>query len=349
MDDGQINLLLTAYRKSQHYQLWRPRRMDRYKYNNEWINPAKVQDISNDDLQTKFMEYYKGGEGRQVLNQIWRDRIIRDTPKFRDVLLYLLDETIPVEERFSNVVSSSGDKHIDGVGKALASAFLMDFDLHKYCIWNNKTEMGFTVLGWEAPYVSSDSEGGKYVKVLQQLGRLRDDIGSRTNLDFDEIDNFLHWIAAEEEGKTAVMDIIGERALAEAGMAIEAPEERFVQQLIDRNFDNIFAPFNLTLYDGDPDQTGSQFNTPVGRIDFLAVDSNTNDIIVIELKVGKVTDSAIGQTLRYMGYVKSNLAKDHNVRGIILAEDIDDKAKYALSLVPTIECKIYKLNIQLAS
>ena len=39
--------------------------------------------------------------------------------------------------------------------------------------------------------------------------------------------------------------------------------------------------------------------------------------------------------------------KDLQLASIILAEDVDDKAKYALSLVPIIEFKTYKLNIQI--
>jgi hypothetical protein len=72
--------------------------------------------------------------------------------RFREMLLHLLNESIPVEERFSSVVSSGGSKHIDGVGRALASAFLTSSNLHEYCLWNDKTEMGFNVLGWGSPY-----------------------------------------------------------------------------------------------------------------------------------------------------------------------------------------------------
>jgi hypothetical protein len=85
----------------------------------------------------------------------------------------------------------------------------------------------------------------------------------------------------------------------------------------------------------------------VGIIDFLAVNKSTGDFVVIELKVSRVSDSAIGQILRYMGYVKKNLARDKNVKGMILAEGIDDKAKYALDMIPEVEFKKYKLNIQL--
>lgn len=79
----------------------------------------------------------------------------------------------------------------------------------------------------------------------------------------------------------------------------------------------------------------------------MAVDEDTEDFVVIELKIGKAGDSAIGQILRYMGYVKENLAKDKNVKGMILAEDLDDKAKYALKITPTIQFKKYRLNFQI--
>ncbi|MEM3565191.1 MAG: endonuclease NucS [Candidatus Jordarchaeaceae archaeon] len=347
IDEEKIFQLLREFKNSQHFKEWHTPRQEKQKYNHEWINPEKIKEMPDDELKRRFIEYYSGGEGRQTLNQIWRDRIIRDVSKFREMVTYLLDESISVEERFSNVVSSNGNYHIDGVGKALASAFLMDFKPEKYCVWNNKTEMGFSVLEWSTPYESSHDVGTKYVKVLEKLKELRDIIGKGLDLDFDQVDNFLHWIAAEEEGINVVKSIIGDSGLQETGMVLEALEEKIVQKLLERNFENIFAPLNLKLYDGDPDQFGALFNTPAGIIDFLAVNKNTGDFIVVELKVGKVSDCAIGQILRYMGYVKTNLAGEKNVRGIILAEEIDDKSKYALTMTPEVEFKKYKLNIQL--
>lgn len=345
MNEEQIYRLLASWKNSQHYKQWRPRRMERHQYNSNWIELGKISTMADQELKAKFLEYFGGGEGRQSLNQIWRDRIVRDLTKFRDMLIYLLDENITVEKRFSNVVNNQGDKHIGGVGKALASAFLMDFNLQKYCIWNNKTEMGFSVLGWKLPYQSSDDEGVKYVNVLDELRKLRDEIGSELNLDYDEIDNFLHWIAAEDEGKIELAKIIGE-SVTEVGISFQAPGEKFLQEVIEHDFDNIFAPLSLKLYEDDPEQTGARYKTKAGEIDFLAIDKNTNDFVVIELKVGKVHDNAIGQILRYMGYVKDMLAEDKNVRGVILGEEIDDKAKYGLIMAP-IQFKKYELTIQI--
>jgi len=348
MNEQEIRTLLISFKNSEHYSMWRNKRLMRYDYNHNWIDYIKINSMSDQELKEKFLEYYGGGEGRQVFNQIWRDRIIRDVSTFKKRFLFLLDEKLPLDKRFTDIVSSNGDKHIDGVGKALASGFLMDLNNEKYCIWNNKTEMGFNVLGIETPYISNDTYGTRYVKVLDQLKRIKDDIGAGLNYDYDSIDSFLHWVSAEEEGKIAVKKLIGEETLTETGIVIEAPEEKFVQKLIERNFDNIFSYHNLKLYDNDPDQNGFQYNTKVGRIDFLCIDKNTDDIVVIELKTGKVTEGAIGQVMKYMGFIQEEiLSEGHKVRGILLGEDLDDKARYALKLVPQIEFKKYKLNIDI--
>lgn len=51
--------------------------------------------MPDEELKKRFIEYYSGGEGRQTLNQIWRDRIIRDLSNFRRMVTYLLNESIP--------------------------------------------------------------------------------------------------------------------------------------------------------------------------------------------------------------------------------------------------------------
>lgn len=351
MNEEQIRSLLISFKNSEHYKLWHPRRLQSYNYNHNWINPDKIKTMEYSTLKSEFLKYFGGGEGRQVLNQIWRDRIIRDADeskvKFRDVLLYLLDENIPIEERFTNVVTNNGSKHINGIGKGLASAFLMDFDAEKYCIWNNKTGMGFRALDWELPYKSSDEYGIKYFKIINQLKVLRDDIGSGLSLNFDDIDNFLHWVAAEDEGKIAVKNILGVKSLSEAGVYLDAPEEKYVQKFMEKNFDAVFSDLNLKLYEDNPDQNGFQYVTPVGKLDFLTVDKTNGDFVVVELKIGKVHDAALGQIQRYMGYVKKEMAGDKTVRGILLGEEIDDKTNYALLIAPTVEFRKYRLNIKI--
>lgn len=340
LTEEQIRYLLSKFKDSNTYLKWHKYREERHKFNSKWINPNSIQSLTNDELQQKFLEYFKGGEGRQRLNQIYRDRIVRDIPRFREMLLHLLNEEIPIEQRFQDVVE--GDYHIEGVGKGLASTLLMDFNMDKYCLWNNKTEMGLNVLGWKV-YDRGDDVGKRYVKVLTALKKLRDDIAPELKLTFDDVDLFLHFISAEEEGIRLVQTLTEEKEIT-----IPSPGEEFIQKIIENNFDEIIGnKLGLELYEEDPESSGSQYQTPVGRIDFLTKDKKTGDFVVIELKCGKATDSALSQLLRYMGWVKENLAKKKNVRGLILTEDIDDKLKYAIKFVPNVKILTYKISLQI--
>lgn len=81
------------------------------------------------------------------------------------------------------------------------------------------------------------------------------------------------------------------------------------------------------------------------RIDILAKDI-ANNFVVIELKAGVADLSTFGQISAYVGWVKQNLAPEGNVRGIIVANDFDEKMKYAIKSVPNIKLKRYMLEFQ---
>jgi RecB family endonuclease NucS len=118
--------------------------------------------------------------------------------------------------------------------------------------------------------------------------------------------------------------------------------------MIEENFDEIIGnQLGLELYEEDPESSGAQYQTPVGKIDFLTRDKETGDFVVIELKCGKATDSALSQLLRYMGWVKENLAGEKNVRGLILAEGTDDKLKFAMKFVSNVKVLTYKVSLQI--
>jgi len=340
LNEEQIRYLLSKFKESNTYLKWHKYREERHKFNSKWINPDVIRGLTDDELRQRFLDYYKGGEGRQRLNQIYRDRIVRDPSRFRMMLLYLLNEEIPIDQRFREVVE--GKHHVEGVGKGLASTLLMDFNMDKYCLWNNKTEMGLNVLGWKV-YDRSDDVGRKYVKVLTALKKLREDIAPELKLTFDDVDFFLHFISAEEEGIRLVQTLTEEKEIT-----VSSPGEEFIQKIIEENFDEIIGnKLGLELYEEDPESSGTQYQTSVGKIDFLTRDKKTGDFVVIELKCGRATDSALSQVLRYMGWVKENLAKEKNVRGLILAEGVDDKLKFAIKFVPNVKVLTYKVSLQI--
>lgn len=123
--------------------------------------------------------------------------------------------------------------------------------------------------------------------------------------------------------------------------------ECHLRDFLERNIETI--PINgmsLKLY-VDPDgRDGVEYPTDVGPIDILAVDELGN-FVVVELKVSKGSDRVVGQAMRYMGWVKKHLAAGKKVAGIIVACEIDEKLKYAASMIPNIALLEYKLRFDL--
>lgn len=102
----------------------------------------------------------------------------------------------------------------------------------------------------------------------------------------------------------------------------------------------------LELYVDENGNDGVEYRTPVGLIDLLTIDKN-GDFLVIELKVAKGPDYVAGQILRYKNWVKRNIANGKNTRGVIIAQYISDKIKYAIADDPEVTTKEYELNIKI--
>ena len=123
-----------------------------------------------------------------------------------------------------------------------------------------------------------------------------------------------------------------EELAAQSLFALEAHLEEFIPELVED------LPGRSIGTRSQGEQTGRQYPAATWSIDFLAVDQNTNELVVIELKRGQTSDASVGQVLRYINWIKKNLAKpDQNVRGIIVASEIDDALRYAVTGLPNIQ------------
>jgi len=118
--------------------------------------------------------------------------------------------------------------------------------------------------------------------------------------------------------------------------------ERDLEEYISRNLEQLENGLRLYSREGS---SGRQYPTDVGRIDLLAIDKGGN-FVVIELKAGLATDRVVGQVLGYMRYVRKNLVKGRDVRGIIVADDFDERLKYAAAEIPKLKLKKYIVKFE---
>lgn len=123
--------------------------------------------------------------------------------------------------------------------------------------------------------------------------------------------------------------------------------EKDLQNYLARNL--VLLEPGLQLYEDEDGQfNGVEF--PVGKryIDILAVGQD-GAFVVVETKVSRAYDRVVGQILRYMGWIKQNLADGASVRGIIVASEISDDLKLAVGLVQDVKLVEYEISFSLKS
>jgi len=107
-----------------------------------------------------------------------------------------------------------------------------------------------------------------------------------------------------------------------------------------------FLELNLHLLEDGLSLVGRQYPTLIGPIDLLARDRSKR-YMVIELKKGKAADKVFGQMQRYCGFIKKELSPpDRDVRGAIVAREIDRKLKYAFHATSSKLLQLFRFEFQ---
>ncbi len=70
---------------------------------------------------------------------------------------------------------------------------------------------------------------------------------------------------------------------------------------------------------------------------------------MIETKVSRAYDRVVGQILRYVGWIREELAGEASVRGIIVASEISNDLILATSSIENIRLVEYELSFSLKS
>ncbi len=124
--------------------------------------------------------------------------------------------------------------------------------------------------------------------------------------------------------------------------------EKHLEDFLVKNWKSTELGKLYDLYEIDGELVGQQYPSDTGPIDLLAISKDKKELLVVELKKGRASDSVVGQIQRYMGYVMEELAeKNQIVKGVIIALEDDLKIKRALLVTNNIDFYRYQVSFKL--
>ncbi|MEP6574577.1 MAG: endonuclease NucS domain-containing protein, partial [Gemmatimonadota bacterium] len=255
--------------------------------------------------------------------------ICMDMPKLRRALLVLIDEERSIRDRLDELVPPRGPAFVPCLSKAVLTPILLIAFPEKYGVWNRVSEGAMKTLDvW--PDLFGQSFGEKYETVNAALLG----IAVATGVDLWVLDA-LWWRVEEELG--SVIDTptsvpgVGLESERPASMSPSFGLERHLHQFIRDNWQQTSLGEQWKLYEEDADpEAGYEYPCgAIGRIDLLARHRSDGRWLVVELKRNFTGDQALGQVLRYMGWVKRHLAGVHEkVEGLLIAREADAALSY---------------------
>jgi restriction system protein len=168
-------------------------------------------------------------------------------------------------------------------------------------------------------------------------------IGTVSNVTehYQEIEQFLAALPGQAAPNIVATDPVVEDPVAFA-------MEKHLEDFLVKNWAQTELAQSFNIYEEDGELVGQQYSTDAGPIDILAISKDGQSLLVVELKRGRASDVVVGQILRYMGYVKEQIAEPHQtVEGAIIALDDDQKLRWALLAVPSISFYRYQVSFKL--
>lgn len=124
--------------------------------------------------------------------------------------------------------------------------------------------------------------------------------------------------------------------------------EKHLEDFLVQNWGQTELGKEYDIYEEDGESVGQQYPTDTGPVDIFAISKDRQKLLIVELKKGRASDGVVGQTLRYMGYVKEELAEaNQTVCGAIIALEDDQRIRRALAMVPGIVFYRYRIEFEL--
>lgn len=181
-----LSRVLTAERKASDARLF-----ERFQ---KKFSPANIETLSEQDFRDfssfKLNEHWSGIHRQN-------GAVLADFAKLKRALKCLVDESVPIKERYERV--RDGDLKVDRLGGSLLSAILATVYPEKYCVYNTKVREAFKELGLHA---SKPTSGERYQHYLTICTKLKD----RLRCSFLDLDYCWHLVF--ERNKSAEMHVV---------------------------------------------------------------------------------------------------------------------------------------------
>ena len=124
--------------------------------------------------------------------------------------------------------------------------------------------------------------------------------------------------------------------------------EKHLEEFLIKNWESTSLGATYDIVEEDGEYIGQQYQTDTGPIDILAISKDKKELLVVELKKGRASDYVVGQILRYMGYIKTEVAEgDQVVKGCVIALEDDLRLQNALKMTPSIDFYKYEISFNL--
>ncbi|HQY94826.1 MAG: endonuclease NucS domain-containing protein [Caldilinea sp.] len=269
-------------------------------------------------------------------------RLCADMPTLRSGLAVLLNESKPIADRYDYAIG-----HINGMGRAVATAILLVAHPDRYGVWNTTSEAGLKALELWPRFERGEREGSRYatinVLLLELCAALQVDLWTLDALwyylllDIDSVKPPLPPPVIDESDGG---EVIGVQAF---GL------ERHLHEFLRDNWAHTELGKTWRLYrEPGNENAGYEYPCNVGRIDLLAHHCTEPKWLVVELKRSQTSDQTAGQVLRYIGWVMHHLAEPHEeVHGLIVAHSVDPSLTYAVSAIPNVDLMLYQVHFSL--
>jgi hypothetical protein len=124
--------------------------------------------------------------------------------------------------------------------------------------------------------------------------------------------------------------------------------ERHLEDFLVTNWERTHLGKTYSIYRENDVLLGRQYRTETGPLDILALSKDSKEFLVVEIKRDRASDVVVGQTLRYMGWIKKNLCSNgQTVKGCIVALSGDAKLENALHVIDSISFVRYEIDFRL--